>query len=117
MFAAHHKLSNLIGIVDQDGQQAIGHTKDVLNLEPLAERWKSFGWDVHEVDGHQAAKLKKVLSLKGNRKPKLIIARTTFGKGVSFMENKIKWHYFPMSDGDFQIAMEEIKNLAKSHAR
>ena len=57
MFAAHHRLSNLVAIVDLNGQQALGYTKDVLDLSPMAERWRAFGWDVHEVDGHDPVAL------------------------------------------------------------
>ena len=110
MFAAHHRLSNLIAIIDQNGQQAIGYTREVINLEPLRRRWEAFGWDVLEVNGHDVDQMNQVIaSLKTNiDKPHLVVARTKFGKGVAFMENKIKWHYWPMSDEEFKTAMEDI---------
>lgn len=115
MFAAHHNLSNLILIIDENGQQATGYTKDVLNLEPLARRWEAFGWEAKEIDGHNVQQMNDVLkSKRRSDKPLVIIARTTFGKGVSFMENKIKWHYWPMSEQEYQIATEEIKGFLKS---
>jgi len=110
MVAAHHRLSNLTAIIDVNAQQAFGYTKDVLNLEPLTDRWQAFGWDTVEVDGHSVAQLKRVLNRKPSAqgRPRVVLARTTFGKGVSYMENKIKWHYWPMSDEDYRIAVEEI---------
>ena len=109
MFAAHHKLSNLIVIVDLNGQQALGHTEQVLSLRPLAGRWRAFGWDVHEVDGHDAAALRETVGRLDTAAgpPHVLIARTVFGKGVSFMEGQIKWHYWPMSDTEYRQALEE----------
>ncbi|MBU0634281.1 MAG: transketolase [Candidatus Omnitrophica bacterium] len=111
MFASHHKLSNLIVMVDDNGQQAFGYTKDVLSLRPLAKRWDAFGWDVSEVDGHNVQELKdKINSLTiESGPPHVLIAKTVFGKGVSFMENKIKWHYWPMSDADYKQALSDIE--------
>lgn len=110
MFAAHHQISNLIAIVDLNGQQALGYTKDVLNLSPLAERWRAFGWNVHEVDGHDLDALTDTLTglntISGP--PHVIIAHTVFGKGISYMENQVKWHYWPMSDVEYQQALAEI---------
>jgi transketolase len=110
MFAAHHNLSNLIAIVDLNGQQALGYTDQVLNLSPMAERWRVFGWDVHEVDGHNAAEMTETIASLNTTSgpPHVLIARTVFGKGVSYMERQIKWHYWPMSDEEFQQALNEI---------
>jgi transketolase len=112
MFAAHRDLSNLVAIVDVNGQQALGYTRQVLDLSPLAERWRAFGWSVHEVDGHDVRQMSKVLgSLSTNfGPPHAVIAHTTFGKGVSFMENQIKWHYLPMSDEEYARARHEIES-------
>ncbi len=111
MFAAHHQLANLIAIVDLNGQQALGYTQDVLGMAPLAERWRSFGWNVHNVQGHDAAEINKVISSlnTGSGRPHVLIAHTTFGKGVSFMENQIKWHYSPLSAEEYQQAVAEIE--------
>jgi transketolase len=110
MFAAHHHLSNLIAIVDMNGQQALDYTNNVMDLSPLAERWKAFGWDVVNLDGHNIIEMEAVIkylnTLEGP--PHAIIARTVFGKGVSFMENQIKWHYWPMSEKDYCQATLEI---------
>ena len=109
MFAAHHRLGNLVAIVDVNGQQALGATRDVLDLAPLGPRWEAFGWDVHEVDGHDTAALTEAFgSLDPAGKPHVILARTTFGKGVSFMEGKLRWHYAPLSDEEFRAAMAEL---------
>ena len=113
MFAAHHGLGNLVAIVDLNGQQAFGYTENVLSLTPMAPRWKAFGWDVHEVDGHDVAALAKTVDgLDPAGLPHVLVARTRFGKGVSFMEGKIKWHYWPMSDDEFQQALREVEEAS-----
>jgi transketolase len=114
MFGSHHRLANLTAIVDANGQQAFGATLDVLNIEPLAERWRAFGWDVHEVDGHDLRTLTGVLHGLGydSGKPHVIIARTVCGKGVSYMERQVKWHYWPMNDEEYRQAESEIGRVA-----
>jgi len=111
MFAAHHGLSNLTAIVDSNGQQALGYTRDVLNLDPLAARWAAFGWEAVDVDGHDgpglAARLAEVGGGSGGR-PRVLVARTDLGKGVSFMERLIKWHYWPMSADEYAQARRDI---------
>ncbi|MEM9542575.1 MAG: transketolase [Cyanobacteria bacterium P01_E01_bin.42] len=110
MFAAHHKLSNLIVIIDLNGQQAIGYTQEVLNLSPMSDRWQAMGWNSKEIDGHDRQVIKQTINTLDSslEKPHVLIAKTIFGKGVSYMENKIKWHYFPMSDEEYQQALEDI---------
>lgn len=110
MFAAHHRLSSLVAIVDANGQQALGYTRDVLDLEPLGDRWRAFGWNTHVVDGHDASAIASTIAGLdgGGDRPHVLIARTTFGKGVSFMEAQIRWHYWPMSDDDYARALEEL---------
>jgi transketolase len=110
MFAAHHRLSNLTAIIDLNGQQALGYTKDILDLSGMAERWRSFGWDAREVDGHNVAALREALEAQSLQPsaPRVVIARTVFGKGVSFMQNQIKWHYLPMSDEEYAQALQDI---------
>jgi transketolase len=107
MFAAHHRLGGLVAVVDANGQQALGHTRDVLDLEPIGERFAAFGWDAVEVDGHDVDALTGALDRPGGR-PRAVIARTTFGKGVSYMEGLVKWHYWPMSDADYERALAEV---------
>jgi transketolase len=111
MFSAHHNLSNLIVIIDLNGQQAFGYTDQVINLNPMIERWKAFGWDANEVDGHNVKELtRKINSLNTTSgPPHVIIAKTVLGKGVSFMEHQIKWHYWPMSEEEYQQAINEIE--------
>lgn len=113
MFAAHHQLSNLIAVVDLNGQQALGYTKDVLSLSPLAERWRAFGWDVHEVDGHDMAAITRAIAglRPTSGPPHVLVAHTVFGKGVSYMERQIKWHYWPMSDEEYRQALAEIESM------
>ena len=110
MFAAHHKLSNLIAIIDLNGQQALGYTDEVLALPNMLERWRAFGWDAQEVDGHDHSAITKTIEgfSSDQERPHVLIARTVFGKGVSFMESQIKWHYWPMSDEEYAQACVEI---------
>jgi transketolase len=113
MFAAHHRLANLVAVIDVNGQQALGYTREVLDLEPLSERWRSFGWDVQEVGGHDldalTAAIEAARTARGEAdSPHVILARTTFGKGVSFMESRIEWHYLPMSDNEYAVALGEL---------
>lgn len=110
MFAAHHRLANLIAIVDLNGQQALGYTNEVLSLTPMDERWRAFGWDVQVVDGHDAAAIAGTIDALdvNDGPPHVLIARTVFGHGVSFMESQIKWHYLPMSDTEYSRALEEV---------
>ena len=114
MFAAHHRLANLTAIIDLNGQQALGYTEDVLSLSPMAERWRAFGWDVHEVDGHDVAGLRQRIDGLDTTSgpPHVLVARTIFGKGVSYMERQIKWHYWPMSDVEYRQALAEIDAVA-----
>jgi transketolase len=110
MFAAHHKLSNLIALIDLNGQQALGYTDQVLSLSPMEERWRAFGWDTHVVDGHDVAAMIRTASSFDTKSgpPHVLIARTVFGKGVSYMEGRIKWHYWPMTDDEYRQALNEI---------
>jgi len=108
LLGSHHKLSKLTVIVDANKYQSIKTTNETLNLEPFAEKWKSFGWDVHEVNGHDINELRCVLSIKNDYKPKCIIANTIKGKGVSFMENNILWHYRSAQGEEFKAALNEL---------
>jgi transketolase len=110
MFAAQHKLSNLTAMIDLNGQQAFGYTRNVLDLANMADRWRAFHWDVHEVDGHDRTQMRDVFANLdyASGRPHLLVARTTFGKGVSFMEGTIKWHYWPLSDNEYRDALHEV---------
>src|SRR6202167_4891177 len=113
MFAAHHRLGNLIALVDVNGQQALGYTREVLDLAPLSARWRAFGWDVHDVDGHDVEQLRDVLEgLDGAGPPHVLLAHTTFGKGVAYMENAIPWHYRSMTDQQYELALSQLEAQA-----
>ena len=121
MFAAHHRLTNLTVIVDENQQQAFGLTKDVIDQTQLAARWAAFGWEIVPVDGHDTRALAAALKPRGGRGPRAVIARTVLGKGVSYMEqgraitqthiaqNLINWHYLPMSDAEYAQALAELQ--------
>jgi transketolase len=116
MFAAHHKLEQLTVIVDRNGLQGFGSTADVFELEPFADKWRSFGFDVALADdGNDFASLDRAhsaLGLDQNKgRPRCIVARTTKGHGVSFMENKMEWHYLPMNDEQYATAQSETDLL------
>jgi transketolase len=104
MFAAHHRLDRLTAIIDYNKLQSLGTVANTLGLEPLADKLNAFGWAVREVDGHDHAALSENLSTKlwEAGKPQMLIAHTTKGKGVPFMENKVEWHY--RSPNDDQLA-------------
>ena len=109
MFAAQHGLSNLIAIIDANGQQALDHTHRVLDLSPLEARWAAFGWHARVVDGHDLGQLTQALAGDvASSAPRVVVARTVFGKGVSFMESQIKWHYMPMNDDEYRQAVEQV---------
>lgn len=111
MLAGHMKLGNLVAIVDYNKLQSFGYTKDVIDLEPFAKKWESFGWSAVEVDGHDLDALCKILAKIPLRKgkPTAIIAHTTKGKGVSYMENRLEWHYKSPSPEQEKQALEELK--------
>jgi transketolase len=104
LFAAHHKLGSVTAIVDANGLQSLGTVTSTVNLEPLAAKFEAFGCDVVELDGHDRCALLAALSTTSDR-PRVIIARTVKGKGVSFMENAVGWHY--KSPNPEQLAMAE----------
>src|SRR5258706_729019 len=110
MYAAHHRLGNLTVIVDLNGQQALGKTADVLSLAPMVERWRAFGWRAEEIDGHDVPALTAALGAPttADAPPRVFVARTIFGKGVSYMEGQLKWHYWPMSDDEYRQAISDL---------
>tara|TARA_B100001121_G_scaffold293091_1_gene295336 strand:+ start:121 stop:918 length:798 start_codon:yes stop_codon:yes gene_type:complete len=109
MFASSKKLEHLYIIVDQNGWQGIGKTKDILNVKTLKKRWASFGWNSFEIDGHNFKQIEKIFKLKNNGKPTAIIAKTTKGKGISFMENDNNWHYRIPTSEEVILAKRELK--------
>mgnify|MGYP001307118843 CR=1 FL=1 len=110
MFAAHHSLNNLILVIDYNNLQSFDTIETTLKLEPLHHKMKAFGWKVITVDGHNHADLNKAFkkAKKVKIKPICIIANTIKGKGVSFMENSVMWHYKSLNEKSYSIAMKEI---------
>lgn len=111
LFAGHHNLDNLIAVIDRNKLQALGSSSDIMNLSPLSDKWKAFGWGVKTVNGHDIdeiiAALESVPFEEG--KPSCLIADTVKGKGVSFMENNFKWHDKCPDEKEYQAALEELK--------
>lgn len=110
LFAPHHELDNLIAIVDYNKIQSLGTVKEVLDLEPFAAKWKAFGWAVREIDGHDCAKIERALTKLPFEpgKPTCVVAHTVKGKGVSFMENKLLWHYRAPDGDEMARALAEL---------
>lgn len=110
MTANHYKLDNLCAIIDRNRLQIDGFTEDVMKLEPIGKRWESFGWHVIEVDGHN---IKEVMDAydeaeRTKGKPTMVIAHTTKGKGVSFMEDKVEWHGVAPKGEQIELALKEL---------
>lgn len=117
LFAGHHRLNNLTVIIDNNEMQALGKTKEVLDLEPLKQKWNSFGFETATAkngnsfqDLHQS--FSKVDAVKSN-KPKCIIAKTKLGHGISFMNDRLEWHYLSMTDEQYKKAKLEVKNPSR----
>lgn len=111
MFAAHHNLGKLHVIVDANGLQGFGRTEDVINMEPFAKRWGAFGFEVREIQGHNFLEIHSAFNPENRRdstKPLCVIARTVKGKGISFIENKMEWHYLPLKEDQYRQAMSEL---------
>jgi transketolase len=114
LFAPHHHLDNLVAIVDYNKIQSFGTVKDVLDLEPFADKWRAFNWSVHEVDGHDHIAVHKLLSSVPIEKniPTVVIAHTVKGKGVSFMEDRLEWHYRSPNATQLEQALQELESCA-----
>jgi transketolase len=110
LFAPHHKLSNLVAIVDYNKIQSFGRVEEVLGLEPFADKWRAFGWRLEEVDGHDHAAIKAALATVGSDDhPTVLLAHTVKGKGVSFMEDRLAWHYKSPSTEQLADALRELE--------
>ena len=115
MFAGHRRLGRLTAIVDLNGQQALGRTAQVINLgspEDVAAKMTSFGWSPLVVDGHDIAALTAALAPHDSDAPRMVIARTVAGHGVSFMEGQVAWHYLPLNDQQYYLALRELAAMA-----
>lgn len=110
LFAAHHRLDNLVAIIDYNKLQSLTTVEQTLGLEPLKSKLEAFGWSVREVDGHNHAHLTEALTSVPwqTGKPSILIAHTTKGKGVSFMENRVEWHYRNPTPDQLALALEEL---------
>lgn len=111
LFAPHHRLDNLVAIVDYNKIQSFGSVAEVLELDPLADKWRAFNWAVREVDGHDHDELQRTFAELPfeEGKPSVIIAHTVKGSGVSFMEDQLLWHYRPPSDEQLDEALREVR--------
>lgn len=112
MSAAHYKLDNLCAVIDNNGLQIDGHCCDVMAIEPIADKWKSFGWHVIDIDGHDIDQIADAFDEAETikEKPTMIIARTIKGKGISFFEGKAKYHGLAPTQEELGKALEELKN-------
>jgi transketolase len=110
LFAGHHHLDNLIAVVDYNRIQSLGHVKDVLDLDPFPDKWQAFRWSVLEIDGHDVEEIQNTLNAIPFEpgKPSCVIAHTVKGKGVSFMEDKLLWHYRTPAGEEFEAALAEL---------
>jgi len=111
LFAPHHHLDNLVAIVDYNKIQSFGSVREILNLDPLADKWRAFGWAVREIDGHDYEQIEDTLTNVPFEpgKPSVIIAHTVKGKGVSFMENQLAWHYKSPNEEQLAQALHELE--------
>lgn len=109
LIGSHHGLSNLAILIDRNNLQSLESTEATLGLEPLEAKFRSFGWDTQVIDGHDFAQVSVALqSIGTTNKPLAVICDTTKGKGVSFMENEVRWHYRPPSPEELKLALEEV---------
>jgi transketolase len=112
LFGAHHRLARLIGIIDRNGYQLDGAVDDVIGVEPILDKWRSFGWETHVVDGHDVGAVSTLLrALKADTArsaPVMILAETVKGKGVSYMETEPGWHLGYLDPADAKGAIAEI---------
>jgi transketolase len=113
LFAQHHRLDNLVAIIDYNKIQSLAPVSETISLEPFVDKWQSCNWGVREVDGHNHDELLKEFSYlpENEGKPTVIIAHTTKGKGVSFMENQVLWHYRCAKGEEFEAAMKELETV------
>ncbi|MGZ0874788.1 transketolase [Priestia megaterium] len=112
LMANHYKLNNLVAIIDHNKMQSLDFCENTMSLAPFADKWKAFGWNVIDIDGHNHEELRKALftATSMNDKPTVVIANTIKGKGISFMENDILWHYrFPHEGEEYTSAVAELK--------
>jgi transketolase len=111
MAGPHYKLDNLVAILDKNNLQQTGTNSEIMSVGNLASKWKSFGWQVIEIDGHNVPEIYETfLSVKNQNGPVAIVANTVKGKGFSFAENNNAWHHAPLSSSQYEAALEELNN-------
>ena len=108
LFASKLGLDNFTAIMDFNNLQGYGRAKELCSFEPIRSKWEAFGWHVIEIDGHDSFAIKEALKENCNKKPKIIVARTTKGKGVSFMEDQLIWHYYIVTNKHKEQALKEL---------
>jgi len=110
MFAAHYKLDNLCGIIDYNRKQIDGDVQDIMGIAPLGDKWRAFGWEVREIDGHDMAQVVDALDSVPfhAERPSALIAHTVKGKGVSFAENTYVWHSNNVDESIYARAIAEL---------
>ena len=115
IFARHHQLANLTVLVDLNGLQGFGTTRDVANLDPLAARFRAFGASTEEVDGHDPIAVRRAIDTDRSG-PTMIVAHTRKGCGISFMEDRMEWHYLPMTEAQYLQAAREVEQACETHS-
>lgn len=109
LFAPKLGLDNVTAVMDYNDLQGYGRPREICTFEPVAAKWEAFGWFVCEADGHDQTSLQRAFDEDGRGKPKIVIARTTKGKGVSFMENELIWHYYIVTEEHRARALKELR--------
>ena len=108
LFAGHHGLNNLCAIIDYNKLQSLGRVSETINIEPLSAKWRAFGWNTLRLDGHNHGALRAAFAATDSRRPTCIIADTVKGRGVSFMEDQVLWHYRAPQGDEYVAAMREL---------
>ena len=109
LFAGKLGLSNFTAVMDYNNLQGYGRARDLCNIDPVREKWEAFGWHAQDIDGHDHQAIRKALTTDSGGKPKFIVARTIKGKGVSFMEDQLIWHYYLVTDDLKEKALKELQ--------
>lgn len=118
LFAAHHRLANLVVLIDYNKIQSLAPVAETLGLEPFADKWRAFGWEVREIDGHDHAAIAEATAAEVSAdRPRVVICHTVKGKGVSFMENTVLWHYRTAQGEELEAALAELAASDPERAR
>jgi transketolase len=110
LLANHLNLNNLVVVIDRNRLQSLKGTEETVKLEPLKDKWRAFGWNTHEINGHNFRDLAIIVQESNSTSPRIYIAETQTGHGVTFMKDEIDWHYKSTSDDELKIALEELSN-------